>query len=387
MIFTCPTCDMQCNVRKLPMRCCGVRHDESSESVVTGGLAISRPPKTQAAVAAPCIHRGRKSGQDECVPCGGVRCNVFSCDIYNTCTLSNKLPLVKCCANCNDRVAPDNLPQWITTAQLSQDSAKLATLLPGDLDAVAGVTRSGMVPATIVAMQRHLPLYEINPDIGLKKIGNGWRLGEQNQSPQKFAIIDDTTATGKAMRMLRARVLRSVDSEFVLAAVYASYESSHGVDYFTRHASLPHYLEWNFFNSIHSKNTAFDFDGVICEECPHDCDDDGPKYLEWLTNAKPLHLPRKYPARLIVTARLEKYRAATLAWLARHNVQVETLVMGQWESLGVRREDYDAGRYKGGQYKRSMCDLFVESCPIQSEAIAAASGKRVICPSVGRIWN
>lgn len=114
MIFTCPTCDTQCNVKKLPMRCCGIRHDESSESVSTGELTTApRPPKTRAAVAVPCIHRGPKSGHEECVPCGGVRFNVFSCDIHNTCTLSNKLPLVKCCANCSDRVAPDNLLQWM----------------------------------------------------------------------------------------------------------------------------------------------------------------------------------------------------------------------------------------------------------------------------------
>jgi len=315
-----------------------------------------------------------------------VTIKVFECAIHGECTIGKQLPNLMLCRGCVDR-EPRIRPKWVTNAQLTADSAKLAAMLPPEVTGIVGVARSGMLPATIIAMQLQLPLFAVGPLRGFTKMQSGWRLDERKAETPLLAIIDDTVASGVAMTKLKTSVLSQVPESYVTAAVYASLDAASLVDYYAVSLPLPHYLEWNLFNSIHSRNAAFDMDGVICEECPSDCDDDGPKYLNWLTNAKPLYVPRKYPAKLIVTARLEKYRTHTLAWLARHGVQVETLIMGQWDSIGVRREDYDAGRYKGGEYIRSDCDLFVESCPVQAELIAAASGKRVICPSAGRVWN
>jgi hypothetical protein len=47
---------------------------------------------------------------------------------------------------------------WITTRQLIDDTAWLCGHLPGDIDAVVGVARSGLIPAQQIACMRHLPL-------------------------------------------------------------------------------------------------------------------------------------------------------------------------------------------------------------------------------------
>ena len=47
---------------------------------------------------------------------------------------------------------------WITTGQLINDTAWLGGYLPGDIDAVIGIARSGLIPAQQIACMRHLPL-------------------------------------------------------------------------------------------------------------------------------------------------------------------------------------------------------------------------------------
>jgi hypothetical protein len=44
----------------------------------------------------------------------------------------------------------------------------------------------------------------------------------------------------------------------------------------------------------------------------------GPRYENFLVNARPKFLPRKYHVKLICTARLEKWRPQTEEWLRRH---------------------------------------------------------------------
>jgi hypothetical protein len=100
-----------------------------------------------------------------------------------------------------------------------------------------------------------------------------------------------------------------------------------------------------------------------------------------------MYLPRRYPIRSIVTARLEKYRPETLAWLDRWSLQCDELVMGPWSTIDERRRLYTAAQFKGRVYQDSDCQVFVESCPKQAEAIATATGKRVICPATSQVWN
>jgi hypothetical protein len=196
-------------------------------------------------------------------------------------------------------------------------------------------------------------------------------------------IVDDTVASGLSMYALREQIREVSQRRRVLTAVvYASPEAAHTVDLYTEILPLPHLLEWNFFNSIHTPTTALDFDGILCEECPAADDDDGLRYVRFLETAKPKYLVRSCKIPLIVTARLEKYRELTETWLRRWGVRCRELVMGPWTE---RSREYDLGQFKGQVYRDSAATIFVESCPAQARAIADVSGKRVICPATGEI--
>jgi uncharacterized HAD superfamily protein len=135
---------------------------------------------------------------------------------------------------------------------------------------------------------------------------------------------------------------------------------------------------------------ATDFDGVLCRDPDVPDADSGPaleKYRQWLVNAVPLHLPRRHPTRLIVTGRLERWRSETEAWLRKWGVTWERLVMHPATTASARNAAGDVAQMKAREYRASRCGFFLESDPAQAEVIHRLSGKPVICPPTGKVWQ
>jgi hypothetical protein len=146
-----------------------------------------------------------------------------------------------------------------------------------------------------------------------------------------------------------------------------------------------HYLEWNWQNAGHGAACGFDFDGVLCHDCPPEDDDDGPRYARFLAGARPLYLPRRLPVPLIVTARHEKYRAPTEDWLRRHGVRWDRLVMRDFAIDPTRWADHVA-EFKAYHLDRSTCILMAESDPAQAATINRITRKPVLCPAAGKVF-
>jgi hypothetical protein len=176
-------------------------------------------------------------------------------------------------------------------------------------------------------------------------------------------------------------------SQIIRVVVYATPQAKHLVDYFACELAEPHYLEWNLFNGVPGQGAIYDMDGILCRDIAPEDDDDGERYLRALQNASPKFLPRRKPIKMIVTARMEKYREVTMDWLKRHRIHVDELIMGPWETLAERNKPMRVSKFKAGIYKESNLKLFIESCPIQAKEIAQLTGKRVLCPDAGRVFT
>ena len=154
-----------------------------------------------------------------------------------------------------------------------------------------------------------------------------------------------------------------------------------------------HFFQWHLFGSQlmtrftneHGRGFMLDFDGVLCEDCPVESDDDGVRYLDFIKHTKPIVTPRPYYVHSIATARLSKYREETEKWLRKYNIKWGHLFMGKWKNIEERRENYDAGAYKGTIYLNSECGVFIESCPVQARQIFEFSKKPVICSTTGEV--
>lgn len=274
--------------------------------------------------------------------------------------------------------------EWISTARLIADAVALAGRLPTDCEGVAGIPRSGMVPASVIATQLHLPLYELTECGRLNRLGHGSRgraAGFDARASGPLAVVDDTVYSGTAMRAARAHLAR-LRRRAVFAAVYVRPEEAGAVDLAGRLLPSPHLLEWNFANNgpfaglaanpVYRGGIALDLDGVVV----HDAESGGPAGTPYLT-------PRAHPCKLIVTGRPERLRAETEALLRRVRVR--------WERLEMLPDRVPAGtesiaQHKARHYALSGCGFFVESCPVQAELIFRMSGRPTVCPRAGRVW-
>lgn len=282
-------------------------------------------------------------------------------------------------------------PEFVTTAQLMADVKRLVSMLPPDTNRIVGVARSGLCAATMAAMLMHRPLEIVRQSAGdLIDGGNGWRLTGATHSDGPVVVVDDTCMTGNSFRHIMP-VVRAQHPSAMSAVVYCNPNANTKPDLWARELPHPHLLEWNMFNSIFGPGMALDFDGILCHDCPAGHDDDGPRYAAFLRDAKPLYYFRRVQIPLIVTARLEKYREPTLAWLKRHGMSVRELAM--WPGSYRDRSPERVAQHKASHYKRFAAKghrlkpvLLVESDPWQAKRIAELSGGITCCPAAGRCF-
>jgi hypoxanthine phosphoribosyltransferase len=303
---------------------------------------------------------------------------------------------------------------WITTVRLVEDTARLCSQLPGDLDAVLGIARSGLVPATQVAVMLHRRLFSVRTfetdPAQILDCGGGWRLlgtgdrgqgtgdrgqgtGNRGEGLKKVVIVDDTAWHGIAIQHVkRLAGQRWPGAQLFTAVVYAHPQTLSLVDYAACSYGGPHYLEWNLFNASHvdpavGGGLVTDLDGILCPDIPPENDDDGLRYLAAIRSALPIQRPNRRPVSVIVTARLEKYRAETESWLRRSGIRWQRLTMGPWPTLRQRTEGWPENvvRLKSESYLSSGCGLMVESDPQLARAIARRTRKPVLCPALGGI--
>jgi adenine/guanine phosphoribosyltransferase-like PRPP-binding protein len=287
-------------------------------------------------------------------------------------------------------VAGSGPTRFVRSSQFQFDILNLIAKIPPDITAIAGVARSGLSAATMLSMYLHLPMVTIRQTMNdVVQTGNGWRLGgtkHVNPRTEKILVVDDTVMTGNSLKAIKPLIDREFGNA-VYAAVYVNPKALLKPDIWSVDLPWPHILEWNVFNSILSPSAAMDFDGILCHDCPPGSDDDGPKYLDFIRNAKPLYMPRRCPIPLIVTARIEKYRADTEEWLRRHGIRWNRLVMHPAATLAERRRDniaaYKARHYSAWAAKHKATPgpiIFFESEDGQAREIAKLSKLLTICP-------
>lgn len=284
----------------------------------------------------------------------------------------------------------DGVWRYFRTTDLMIEAHRLARELPDSVDAIVGVARSGLLPAAAVATQLHLPLFSLSPRCGVSDLGTGGRgrALEIRQHPKLVAIVDDSVYGGIAMsEAVKIARERFPYSEILRVAVYVRPEAAQSVDLIGRLAPAPHLFEWNLFNCNQAQNVALDFDGVLCEDWVGDEESEGDRYENHVLAARPLHLPRRSEIPLIVSARLERYRRSTEVWLNRWKIKVNRLVLGDWATAAERKARFRAGEFKGLEYKKSRCSLFVESCERQAEEIFDVARRPVLALSTGKVFH
>ncbi|MEX0936998.1 MAG: hypothetical protein WDZ59_04000 [Pirellulales bacterium] len=265
-------------------------------------------------------------------------------------------------------------------------------LVPRDVDLIVGIPRSGLLAANLLALHLNLPLADLDGYLEGRVLYTGRtrrgiverRVADQ---PRKVLILDDSSRTGAEIRAARERVAAAaMPGEHLYAAVYACTETLGEVDIHFELCDPPRVFEWNVMHHGFLKRSCLDIDGVLCADPTDEENDDGPCYSRFLEQATPRFLPTA-PVGWLVTSRLEKYRAATEAWLARHGVNYGELLMMDYPDMAARRAAGQYCRFKADAYIRTRAMLFIESSHLLAEGISRLAGKPVLCIETGKIVN
>jgi hypothetical protein len=253
---------------------------------------------------------------------------------------------------------------------LARTLAREVHRLPRDVDLVVGVPRGGVPAAALAAAALNRPVADLDSWLAAAT-GDG-------DGARAVLVIDDCVDSGATMAATVARIrARRPELRLVTAAVYGESPAPAVVDVVLEPCPRPRVFEWSLFRGPLVARSCYDFDGVLCPDPAPADDDDGERYHRFLTTTPPLVIPVGRPRR-IVTARLEKYRAITEDWLARHGVDFEELVMVDLPSAAERRRRGGVARLKAAVYAEdAAATLFIESSSEQAEAIARHSGKPV----------
>ena len=268
---------------------------------------------------------------------------------------------------------PTDAAPYVDETQLLRDTqvllGKVASL---PIKMVVGVPRSGMVPATYIALRLGLPLGTMI-DGEIRATDTGWRLrsaAPDDESSGRILVVEDSSASGRSVSEVR-HSLRGVGG-LLLSAVYSTPTAAKGLDYYGRLLPLPHWFSWNLFGNqtlFRQYRTATDLDGVLCPDCDSNDDDDGDRYQRWMRRVKPMVCTRKEPIPFIVTARLEKYRRETEQWLWQHHFRWGELIMGPWESK-TERTRHCIGTWKREKAIEAGARMFIESDDRQARIIS-----------------
>ena len=255
--------------------------------------------------------------------------------------------------------------------------------VPQKIDLIAGVPRSGLLAANLLALHLQLPLTDID---GLKNgriLSAGERLKPLNlpvNKPSNILVVDDSLHTGKSMMEIRDSLAGiNPDRNIIYAAVFIKPGRENLVDFYFEPCPVPRLFEWNIMNHRYIRTACVDIDGVLCLDPTPEENDDGINYLRFLKKAKP-YLRSRNKIGTLVTNRLEKYRDETESWLEKNNIHYGELVMRNLPDQKARREANNYGEFKASEFtKRPDAKLFIESSYHQSKVISRISGRPVYC--------
>lgn len=272
-----------------------------------------------------------------------------------------------------------------SVADLNDQVVKWTAQLPRDLEVIAGVPRSGLLVANLLALHLNLPLTDVEGLARGEVFGGGARLRRRGGSnpltePSKVLVVDDSLHSGQQMALVRQRLAAAgLPHELSYAAAYVKPGAEDQVDFFADVVPLPRCFEWNLLHSRELLSmSCVDIDGVLCRDPRNEENDDGENYLRFLECAEPRYLPTETVG-WFVTCRLEKYRTHTESWLTRHGVRCEELLMMSYPDQASRQAANAYATYKAEIYRRTGARLFIESSPEQAHEIAKLSHKPVFC--------
>jgi len=272
---------------------------------------------------------------------------------------------------------------YISYAELAKDVTAWSYQLPRDIDAFIGIARSGIIPASMLALHRNVKLGTVEDFCDGRIFRGGYR--DQHRIIKKVMVVDDSSLSGKSLDQARDTLINIKQIQTIYGAVYVQPGIEVPGRYYYRTLTIPRLFEWNWLHHFWLGQACMDIDGVLCRDPTKEENDDNLRYRKFLHTVEPFNLPT-VEVHTLITGRLEKYRQDTVRWLKRWNIKYKNLIMHPAPSAKERRIVGDHAKRKAQVYSHPGYKLFVESSQRQAEIIHAKTKKPVLCTDTGQFF-
>jgi len=270
-------------------------------------------------------------------------------------------------------------------ADLSKDVFNSLGKIPNGVDLVVGVPRSGLMVATMIALNLNLRVCDVGSFLrndslktGSTRSARGGDLINAHDATN-ILVVEDSIHTGLSLATVKSQILSSgYQGTVTYMAIYATEGSVKKVDIYGEIFPMPRLFQWNACHRKDLENFCFDIDGILCKSPTTEQSSNELAYADFIQNA-PRFATFTYKIGHLVTSRPEKYRTETEIWLRRHSITYGTLHMSDHVTEVERDTSEQAALFKAKVYASiPQAELFFESNHDQAVKIADVSGKPVL---------
>ena len=173
--------------------------------------------------------------------------------------------------------------------------------IPSDTDLVVGIPRSGLIVSTLIAEYTNKPstdIFSYLAGVGNYKLNSGSFAPSTNyEAVHTVLLVDD--AMGVGLTMERAKSMISVKFPNVKIITCVAFVEAFSVEKVDIYFLIlkDQFLPWSILKRGIS-DACVDIDGFLTEDVPADMDDDGIKYVQFLTMQRPKFIPDRKRLRL-----------------------------------------------------------------------------------------
>ena len=255
--------------------------------------------------------------------------------------------------------------------------------VPRDVDIVVGIPRSGMVPASLLALYLNKPLADLDGFLKGHVLSYGKRYGQTRRltagsyfkrEKQKIILVDDSVSTGRSLTEAKEKIAKAnISAEFLFLVVYADPSVFNKADIVLEINKKPRAFQWNMFHHRSINEAVLSFEGVLCK----DSEEKDFKNIKESTNLHQRLLPFIVPSTEIgclVSGLPKETKPNIESWLKYYGVRYRELLM---LSPGEIQDSVQRARVKADIIKERMLEFYIEDRGNEAQSIAAASGKKI----------
>lgn len=256
--------------------------------------------------------------------------------------------------------------------------------IPQNIELIVCIPRSGMIIGTIIGEYRNLPVCTISEylnNISTEKCAVHSKAKQfiSEYDYKNILLVDDTCSSGETLLKIKQKIIDvKPNINIITYCVFAEKIGKDLVDIYLLENNWP-VFPYSILKCTH-EFACFDIDGILTEEVPAEIDDDGDKYLSFISTQRSLYIPQD-EILCLVTGRLEKYRESTEKWLNMHNVHYKYLFMCPAKNKEERKQ-LNPAIFKANIYKDFKAEIFIESSLYEAKIIKEMTNKPVYCTEI-----